>query len=49
MRYWFLALSCALMQAAEPSYTKDIVPVLQKNCVGCHQGAMKSAGLGGTL
>jgi WD40 repeat protein/mono/diheme cytochrome c family protein len=28
-----------------PSYYRDIQPVLQKNCVGCHQPAMKSSGL----
>lgn len=45
MRYWYLALAAGTLAAADPSYINDIVPVLQKNCVGCHQGSMKSAGL----
>jgi WD40 repeat protein len=45
MRYWYWALAVGTLAAADPSYIKDIVPVLQKNCVGCHQGSMKSAGL----
>jgi len=40
----FAALSSALF-AADPSYYRDVQPVLQKNCVGCHQPAMKSSGL----
>jgi hypothetical protein len=45
MRYWYLALAAGTLAAADPSYINDIVPVLQKNCVGCHQGSMMSAGL----
>lgn len=45
MRQWLLALAAGTLSAADPSYTRDIVPILQKNCVGCHQGSMKSAGL----
>src|SRR6516162_4655682 len=33
------------LAAGEPSFYRDIQPVLQKNCVGCHQPAMKSSGL----
>jgi WD40 repeat protein len=33
------------LTAGEPSYYRDVQPVLQKNCVGCHQPAMKSSGL----
>src|SRR5689334_23294262 len=40
----FLAFSPVLI-AAEPSYYREVQPVLQKNCVGCHQPAMKSSGL----
>jgi WD40 repeat protein len=45
MRLWIWACAAVSLSAAGPSYTNDIVPILQKNCVGCHQGAMKSAGL----
>lgn len=45
MRYWLWVLAVSSVSAADPSYTRDIMPVLQKNCVGCHQGSMKSAGL----
>jgi hypothetical protein len=33
------------LTAGEPSFYRDIQPVLQKNCVACHQPAMKSSGL----
>ena len=33
------------LAAAEPSYYREIQPILQKNCAGCHQPAMKSSGL----
>ena len=39
-----IALSRFLI-AGEPSYYREVQPVLQKNCVGCHQPAMKSSGL----
>jgi WD40 repeat protein len=39
-------LACSpLLTAGEPSYYREIQPILQKNCVGCHQPAMKSSGL----
>lgn len=31
--------------AAAPSFTRDIRPILQKQCQGCHQPAMKSSDL----
>jgi len=33
------ALTCALLSAAEnsPTFTKDVAPVLYKNCVSCHR------------
>jgi WD40 repeat protein len=37
--------SCTALFAADPSYYRDVQPVLQKNCVSCHQPAMKSSGL----
>jgi mono/diheme cytochrome c family protein len=50
MLHWSRALvgliaASPLMAAGEPSYYREIVPVLQKNCIGCHQPAMKSSGL----
>src|SRR5215475_2001156 len=39
-----IALSRFLI-AGEPSYYREVQPVLQKNCIGCHQPAMKSSGL----
>src|SRR5262249_23138384 len=34
-----------LLSGAAPSYYREIQPILQKNCVGCHQPAMKSSDL----
>jgi hypothetical protein len=47
---WSWELSCFIafspfLAASEPSYYRDIQPVLQKNCVGCHQPALKTSGL----
>ncbi len=40
------ACSAVLLNAAEaPSFVRDIKPVLQKQCQGCHQPASKSSGL----
>jgi WD40 repeat protein len=39
------AASCAVVFAADPSYYRDVRPVLQKSCISCHQPAMKSSGL----
>lgn len=48
--HWSWELCCLMaaspfLNAAAPSYYRDVQPVLQKNCVGCHQPAMKSSGL----
>jgi WD40 repeat protein len=48
--HWSRKLSCLiavspLLAAGEPSYYREVQPVLQKNCIGCHQPAMKSSGL----
>jgi len=48
--HWRRGAGCVvlLMQwlaRAEPSYFRDVQPILQKNCVGCHQPAMLSSGL----
>jgi len=45
-----LGLCCLIalspyLAAGEPSYYREVQPVLQKNCIGCHQPAMKSSGL----
>ncbi len=49
MRFRTLALCCVgatlPATAAEPSFFRDIRPILQKSCTGCHQPAMKSSGL----
>src|SRR5215472_12021237 len=49
MRCWdklacFTAFS-GFLYAAEPSFYREIQPILQKNCIGCHQPAMKSSDL----
>jgi len=31
--------------SAAPSFSRDIQPILQKKCQGCHQPASKTAGL----
>jgi len=33
----FLALLGAIAMPAEPTYNKDIAPILYKNCAGCHR------------
>jgi WD40 repeat protein len=51
MRCLFAALAllhCALvpaLAAAAPSFTRDIRPILQKQCQGCHQPASKASDL----
>jgi WD40 repeat protein len=45
-----VAASCVaaiplLLGAAEPSYYRDVRPILNRNCTGCHQPAVKSSGL----
>jgi WD40 repeat protein len=47
---WSLKICCLIAcspfpAAGAPSYYREIQPVLQKNCIGCHQPAMKSSGL----
>lgn len=47
---WSRELCCLIafspiVFGGEPSYYREIQPILQKNCVGCHQPAMKSSGL----
>jgi Planctomycete cytochrome C/WD domain, G-beta repeat len=40
-----LLLVAATLPAAAPSFSRDIRPILQKNCQGCHQPASKTSGL----
>ena len=43
-----LALFAAVtvtLRAADPSYFRDIRPILQRQCQGCHQPNLKSSGL----
>lgn len=37
MKPWLLLLLPALAAAAEPpEYSKDVRPIFEQNCVGCH-------------
>ncbi len=45
MRKWLWALAGLPLSAADPSFSKDIAPVLQRSCVACHQPSAKTAGL----
>lgn len=40
-----MILGSLLLLAAAPSFHNDVKPLLDKHCAGCHQPAMKSAGL----
>ncbi len=40
-----ILLAASAAAAAEPSFSRDVQPVLQKNCAGCHQPSVKSSGL----
>lgn len=45
-----LATTCVaaipfVLSAAEPSYYRDVRPILNKNCTSCHQPAVQSSGL----
>jgi len=47
-RSWGLCILAAFssgLAAGEPSYYREVQPIFQKNCIGCHQPAMKSSGL----
>ncbi len=46
MRWLPLTLVTAIcLSAAEPGYFRDVRPILQRQCQGCHQPNMKSSGL----
>ena len=40
-----ILLSAAASLSGAPSFSRDIQPILQKNCQGCHQPASKMSGL----
>src|SRR5580692_9047898 len=40
-----LLLAARLSGAAAPSFSRDIQPILKKNCQGCHEPASKMSGL----
>jgi WD40 repeat protein len=46
VRFLTLSLTIAVtLSGAEPSYFRDVRPVLQRNCQGCHQPNLKSSDL----
>jgi hypothetical protein len=40
-----MALLGGAAQAATPSFTSDVAPILQRNCLACHSSAAKMGGL----
>ncbi|HYM09848.1 MAG TPA: c-type cytochrome domain-containing protein, partial [Bryobacterales bacterium] len=44
-RAFFVGLLALGLHAAEPSYMRDIRPIIQRQCQGCHQPALKSSKL----
>jgi hypothetical protein len=40
-----MGLAALGLQAAEPSFLRDIRPILQRNCQGCHQPALATSKL----
>jgi WD40 repeat protein/mono/diheme cytochrome c family protein len=40
-----LACAAAVLGAADPGYFRDVRPLLQRQCQGCHQPNLKSSGL----
>lgn len=43
--FWILALLPGTVALAQPSFTRDVLPLLQKQCQGCHNPAGASSGL----
>ena len=41
----FLIVLPLLLCAADPSYVRDVRPILDKNCTSCHQPAVKQSDL----
>ena len=41
---WVVLLTAANLVAA-PSFTRDVKPILQKHCQGCHQPSSMASGL----
>jgi len=42
---WLIAVSLPLLGAEDPSYLRDVRPILDKNCTSCHQPASKQSDL----
>src|SRR6266852_2941296 len=44
---WFAAclMAIPLLRAEDPSYVRDVRPILDKNCTSCHQPASKQSDL----
>lgn len=42
---WTCLVAVPTLCLAQPSFTRDVRPILQKHCQGCHQPASKSSGL----
>src|SRR5882672_4706677 len=44
---WFAAclMAIPLLRAEDPSYLRDVRPILDKNCTSCHQPASKQSDL----
>ena len=40
-----IALAVPLQAAEDPSYLRDVRPILDKNCTSCHQPASKQSDL----
>src|ERR1051326_4239691 len=45
LRFALVAGFAACLSAAEPGYFRDVKPLLQRQCQGCHQPNLKSSGL----
>jgi WD40 repeat protein len=45
LRFIGMLLLCSAALVAAPSYTRDIQPILQKQCAGCHQPSSMASGL----
>src|SRR2546423_15424998 len=44
-RLALLLLSISAARAVEPSFSKDVFPIFESNCLGCHSKTAKMGGL----